>query len=600
MAIITPDITFPDIPTPPPPPPEYAPVVWEAYGTLVHDYIDGQIQDFAAYYTPIMVVRDELNLLRSNLFRKYHRARKELLQIEGRKNLTLMPGYLQRKLMDMALDEKRELSEEAIKITAKYVDASLDSVYAGAEMALKSDAIRSDMHAKSQSMTFEVAKAAIMAAYENSKQRITTYESSLKAIATEFELIIIECKALADAVEADISAIRIEILAAENIGTAEELEAVAAQLEVSRTQILEAQSRLPLIAAEIAKAYGEMDILKAEQLLATFKELAANASMDKSHAREGEIEISRQKIALELAKIELQTEKDSAETSSTLSEIEARRAEEELENTKATRRVLQIDTEAVLTKAKKSIAEADRTAADEKIVYLGDRANTVVTRVTNRATERTSDITNRANSEKGAIDSRATERKTAIEERATERSSDLDSRATDTADDLEQRANDRSDDLSQRATDKKSDLDARASERVTALGTRQSQRVSEYTARKSDRVSKLQSQAGDKESRLDNNANDLSSNADERVEKLGRKINNIRNAYDSWKSSYADALQAEAQGMLEAAANASSAKVDTTYVYTKGTGTPPTPEAPETPNVGRPELPDPWDEESNV
>jgi hypothetical protein len=595
MAVITPSISLPSVPTPPPLPPAVEPFVFTAYGTLVQDYIDGRIRDFAAYYTPISIIQSELNILRDGLFRKYHRARKEMLQSEGKKNLSVMPGYVLRKLMDLALDEKREVSVESLKLTAAHVDTSLTAVYEGADLAVKSDALRADTHIKIQSMSFEVAKAALMAGYEFAKRHILQFESQLKAIKTEFELVVIEYGALVAAVEAEISAIKIEILNAEDIGLAEELQRYVAELETARVQILEAQSRLPLAQTEVAKALAQMDILKAEQALATFKELAANASMDKSRAREISIEVSRQKIALELTKVDLETDKDAANTASELSTIAARSVEEALENTKATRRVLQIDTETALTGAKEQIAEADIDAAAATETYLEGRSSDVAGRVVGRAFERDGDISSRATIESVNIETRATTKAGLIESRADERVDDLDSRAYDTETVLEHRAAKREADLDHRATDKVTDLTARATDRIATLTTRQNTRTAEYRDRKADRTSKIAIQSVVRQNNLSAAANEITIDAHSKAALLDMRMDDIRNRFTKWMSDYRDALVKEAEGALNAAANAANADVSTTYVYTKGTGTPAPPPAPAAQTPSSPKLPEPWD-----
>lgn len=387
MAIITPNISSVTFPEPPVLPPPVAPFVWQAYGTLIQDYLDGRLKDTAAYYTPIAVVKADIELERDKVFRKYHRTRKELLAVEGRKNLTLMPGHLQRKLMDLALDEKRELAEETAKIAARHGETSLDTVYGGAGLALESDGLRSEMHYKVQAASFAVAKAALMAGYELASQKVAGYEALLKGISTNFDLIKIEYKALSDAIEQDIAAVRIEILAAEQIGDAEELLKLAAEIEVTKKSVEVALSRIPIAEAELQKIYAQMGILEAERALAVFKELTAQASMAKSAARQQEAGRIEAKIDLEYEKVGLQITKDDAQTDAELSVIAARRVEEALDNMKAEMQVSNVELDAELAAIRAGIASADASTstsmAGQVAANAGERVAAYATQISN-------------------------------------------------------------------------------------------------------------------------------------------------------------------------------------------------------------------------
>lgn len=570
MAIIAPTITAPTIPTPPPPPPEVAPVVWVQYGTLVQDYLDGRIQDFSTYYTPIATMYTELNLLRDSVFRKYHRSRKEMLQIEGKKNLSTMPGYLQRKLMDLSLDEKRELSEAGIKVASQRVTESLEAVYEGTDLAIKSDVLRSDMHEKNQSMTFEVAKAAIMAAYENAKQRVTAFESWLKAISTEFELVIIEYKALADSIESQISAVKIEILAAENIGTAEELQMVQAQLEVAQTQILEAQSRLPLAQAEIRKAQAEMDVLEVERLLATFKELSANASMDKSEARRGDIEISRQKIAIELAKVGLNITKDSADTAGELSSINTRIVEEQIDTAKSRLQVVSTEADAELTGIKTNITASDTSAEYQKSQYFASRSASVLAMINARVLGRRNTLSNRVFVERGLIQETAdntTENINAIAHNTIqELAADLNTSKTD----FENRSNLETQNMSELTAAHVNALNQDLVTHTTALQQLKDANQSDLTARLDAAQTIANSTVNTLASQVDGQKDMLVSNQAGLSVTLSIKKDELMANFDEWKTAHEVEVAAEAEAIAEAAENAANADVTTKYYYRKG------------------------------
>lgn len=575
MPIITPPSMTLNIPTPPSPPPELAPYVWQAYGTLVQDYLDGRVQNFGAYYIPIAVVAAELELARDAIFRKYHRTRRDMFQAEGRKNLVLMPGYLQRRLLDLNLDEKRELSEATAKIAAKHAETSIDTVYEGARAALKSDDMQYTMHFKVQSASFEVAKAALMAAYANAKQRVVQFNSTLKVIAAQFDLIRSEYKALAQAVEAEIAAVRIEILAAESIGNEEELQRLVAELAVAQKQIDEALSRLPLVDAEIRKAYSEMDILRAEQALATFKELTAQASMAKSEARLTEIARTERKIALDLARVGLQTYKDEVETDSELSTIAARSAEERLSNANSEIQVAKTESDAALTEMRAEINDIETMSAEEKASYFRQRANELVRKFTARGVQRSGEILSKGTREATQISNSTVSRTRNIEQVATNSTTELAASARTISTDAASRSIEAVNNLTTLASAQETVAASKAAVQVAALASELSAKQQELESRVNVAVSQVNGAVNALETSANIEKNTITNHEIQITLDLWTKEEALTEAFNSWLDAYRASVNAEAQAIKDAASAAADADISSTFVYTEGEGTPP-------------------------
>lgn len=354
---------FDALPAPPVPTPLTAPLsplVYDAYGTLAQDYIDGKITDFAAFYSTIAVVHQELRLAKEEVGRKYHKARRDYLRTQGRKNAYGMPGHVMLGLEEMTVEERRELADAALKIANTHVEKSLENIEAATKAGLTSDAVRFDSHHRLQSANFQVAVAVVDAALKATVANIEQYNESLKLVDLAWDEVKNQLRWQQQQLQDFAAKLKAVDVVVENEAVYTGLLTLAYELQAIAAKQAALKYEIDLLNAQILKNDAELNVSRAEQLLAEAKGVTASLEADKAAAREGLVQVEIAKNSARIAKVNLETERVRVNADIDKAELDLSIKEKELEILRTKFEVRRKEFEAQMTEVKQALPELDR------------------------------------------------------------------------------------------------------------------------------------------------------------------------------------------------------------------------------------------------
>lgn len=282
------------------------PFVYAAYGNLVQDEIDGRITTLAAYSLPSPEVTAQWKFEKEKILRKFDTARRESLRVEGTKNYVSMPGHIMRKLTEMSLNEKRELSDLTLKLLSENLTLSVEQVEQSLKAGIESDAIRFDSHHKIQSANFEAASFILKAGFDSVAADIDKYNENMTLIAAQLQQDKNETLRQIQELQAFESEIRAAGLQVEEDSLLMEAYKAGIDYVIAKAGMQLAQYQVYLVQAEVAKAEAEVGVAQARLSLAKMEAVTAQYEVYKSQAKITMAELDVYKQEVELAKTQLE------------------------------------------------------------------------------------------------------------------------------------------------------------------------------------------------------------------------------------------------------------------------------------------------------
>lgn len=320
------------IPEPPPdfPMPE-TPALITAYAMVIQDFIDNKIADFDSYYTPMQILRQELLLAKDGVFRKYHKARRELLEAVGKRNLTSMPGYVMRQLGELQVEEKREVADLQLKIMSEKTATSLSNVEWAVKAGLDSVTQRNSTVQGISELNLEILNDALKAGLAVVQQRVQRANALIKeaGLLIEQETVQQRINNLATIrliADQKVQKVNLDILLYEI-----EAQAVGAELPVLAAKLVAAENEVLVLQAQIEKALVETQVALAQEALAALKVITAQYERQKSDARMAAALLEGAKVDTQIAKVQAEESKVAAQKAAELAAVALSAAEKRLE-----------------------------------------------------------------------------------------------------------------------------------------------------------------------------------------------------------------------------------------------------------------------------
>lgn len=387
-------IMLPDVPALPSPPLQV--LSYPAYATAIQDYLDGRLSDFSPFYTTLASFAEDLAVSRFAVKLKYHRLRDEYLQSEGKKNPTGMPGYVMRKLMEFALDEKREHSEAGLKAAEKSLNASLENLSFATEAAIKSDGIRFDSHNKLQAANLEIAAAVVDAAQKGSTATVQMYNEVIKLIDVEWENVKQQLRYQDQQVTEYLDQIKALGVVVDNEGVLAGLAALAYELQAIAARRAALEHEIDLLNAQILKNAAELELTQAEHLIANAKGITASMEIEKAGARAGLAAVERAKNAARIAKQEADTARVRANADMDKAELALSVKEKELGLLQDRFEVARKEFDAQMTEARKRLPEVDKFITELRAQIVQNTSNLQTESIATTSQARFTSLINRA------------------------------------------------------------------------------------------------------------------------------------------------------------------------------------------------------------
>ena len=284
------------------------PFVYAAYANVIQDDIDGKIADLATYSVPTTSLLDLWRLEKDKVLRKYHFARRDMLNAEGRNNHVAMPGHIRLKLSDMSIEERRDLADTLLKLTDGKVSLSLDTIDAAMKTGLESNAIRFDSHHRLQSANFEVASAAVDAGLKAASLRVQAYNKTLDAVSTQIHQTERQNEAKVKELEAYERQLQIPGIEAEVQTLLMNVYRATVEFEVEKARLDVIQYEVYIVALELERAMAQVEVARAELTLAQTNAVTAQYEIQKAQTRLVLADLERYRIQVDIAKAALEEE----------------------------------------------------------------------------------------------------------------------------------------------------------------------------------------------------------------------------------------------------------------------------------------------------
>lgn len=359
------------------------PFVYQAYADILQSDLDDKIIDLTSYVIPTSSLIASWLTAKDQVLRKYHHARKQLLQAAGRKNYIQMPGHVMLGLKDLGMDERRELADEALKITQNGVTFSLDAIEKALKLGLDDNAIQFDSHHKLQIATFEAASAVIDAGLQGASLQIEAYNKSLSAIEQQIKQVVAANGAKIKQLEAYVKQLQIPEIEAEIQTLLMDVFVSDIQFEVDKAKLELLSYEGYIIQLQIQKLEIDAQVYRAELTLAQTNAVTAQYEVQKAHAEVDLAQLEQYKVAVDLAKANLEeqgvaVQKAKSDLSSAIdladAKYEAQRntvtiARQALQTAIATARIAiaQAETAVSMTIAQTEVANALQKIANESV-----------------------------------------------------------------------------------------------------------------------------------------------------------------------------------------------------------------------------------------
>ena len=284
------------------------PFVYTAYANVIQDALDGKITDLAAYSVPTPTLLALWRLEKDKVLRKYHFARRDMLQAEGRNNHVSMPGHVRLKLSDMGMEERRDLADSLLKLTDDKVSLSLDTIESVMKMGLESNAARFDSHHRLQSANFDVASAAVDAGLKATSLRVQAYNETLSAVSTQIHQTERENEARVKELEAFERQLQIPGIEAEIQTLLMNVYRATVEYEVEQARLDVIRYEVYIVTLELERAMAQVDVARAELTLAQTNAVTAQYEIQKAQTRLVLADLDRYRIQVDIAKSALEME----------------------------------------------------------------------------------------------------------------------------------------------------------------------------------------------------------------------------------------------------------------------------------------------------
>lgn len=348
-----------------------------AYATVIQDFIDSKIRDFDSYKAPLEVIRNELMLTRNQVFRKYHKARRELLQKEGKKNLSLMPGYLMRQLEELLVDEKRDITEAQLKLVAERANAFLETISWVMKAGFESAALRSETTATVSELNLEILNEGLKAGLEVTLQNVTRANDIIKLTGLLIEQETVQSRIANLAVikliaEQQIEKVNLDILLYEI-----QARGIMAELDVLAAKLVAAENEVLILNAQLQRSAAEWQVAIAQEALAAMKVITATWERQKSEARKAA-------AALEGPKMDARVDKVEAEMVRVEALAKVEKAELALDVANKKLDLLRDELEIARKKAEVALTEIKGEILSDEVMNLGKRTENIYTYIVQR------------------------------------------------------------------------------------------------------------------------------------------------------------------------------------------------------------------------
>lgn len=139
-----------------------------AYGYILQAYIDGS-------FNPILE-DDEFLWEKELLFRKVHKARKDMLSTECKKMAFHANGVAQRNIMDIALEERRELTNLWLKNLQRKLQLDADQCMKAIDLIRKGNDVILDSSQRIQAATLDAVCATVFGQLEQLADAMGNYQ----------------------------------------------------------------------------------------------------------------------------------------------------------------------------------------------------------------------------------------------------------------------------------------------------------------------------------------------------------------------------------------------------------------------------------------
>lgn len=281
------------------------PFVYVAYANAIQDDIDGKILDLSSYTIPDIQVIAMWRVEKEKVLRAFHDKRVGLLQTEGSKNHICMPGIVKRKLMELSLDEKRNLAETSLKLLRDNLNYSIDQVEYALKSVIDSDVIRFDSHHRLQVADFEAASFIVKAGFDAVGIDIDKYNETLSLIEAELQQDKNEALALMQLLQAFASEIKGANLQVEQETSLLDAYKAGIDYVIAKAGMELVKYDVYLIQAEIARNLVEIDIAEAQLSLAIMQAITSQYEVYKAGAKVTIAELEKFKQEVNIKRSEL-------------------------------------------------------------------------------------------------------------------------------------------------------------------------------------------------------------------------------------------------------------------------------------------------------
>lgn len=285
----------------------------------------------------------EWELTRETIVRKYLTEKKKLLEQEGAKNLPLLSGPAQRKLLDLDLAERHELSRAYLDLYDKKSRASQENLSYAIGKIAEVEGLNLEGHFKQQSANLEIAVLNAKMLVDAANTKIKLYNEYVrgygawmeqqgalnKVAAQEAQLAIEEAKASGIFAENEQLALSLQNALTDFEITLEKVKATSAeaktiQASIYRTDAItyQAEAEAAAATAQASAAAGEAAVAKGRGQLAKLDTLraqiaSARAQLDTQRAERkktmaqayGDLESAKAQFEADLAAFDFAKEK---------------------------------------------------------------------------------------------------------------------------------------------------------------------------------------------------------------------------------------------------------------------------------------------------
>lgn len=348
------------------PPPVSTAFVWATYGSVVQDYLDGQITNIQKYLPAIRALQSELAVETLQIRRETHQQRRKVLDMAGARNAPGLDGSTILTLQTLREEELIKQSEVTAKLTAQRLQETYAIYENNLALGLQSAVLRFDSHHKMQSASFEVAKAVVDTATKLTAQQVAAYNDSLKAVEASWEQTRVWLKWKEQQVKLYAESVNAQKPAAEQAALVGEVLKLDAETLAVNAKIAALQYELQLLAKQTEYNAVMLEVAQTELLVANARAVTAEYSVSLSKERMVLAGVRGQEIDVSVQAEQVQKQKVLANEQLQLTEISVQVKEEDLRNLRDRLEVLRKQQEAALTRLRIAIPHSEIASVDAK------------------------------------------------------------------------------------------------------------------------------------------------------------------------------------------------------------------------------------------